>query len=349
VASGAPSGAPGGALALSAPPPGRDPAADRRHVLRARELHPRPAGRPERRVGDAPAAGHLHSHHREPPRRRALDEGQEPRVHVAGVVELRAADHHRPAGEVARVEVRQRERNAVRAHDQIRARQERRVRPDEPELHRPVRQPRRSAQGAGGPPDDGQHADGRALAPARRRPGLLGRAEDAQPRADRRLPALDLGLVERLGRPLLDGDRALGTLAEARPEAVAVDVADEPRLPVHERERALVAGRQAVAAAVAERLVDADDLPRRAGLPRQHGQDRTRAEGRLLLTSRNLVRRAAGREEAGARCVGGLSPGRPRRPRRPALRPRCRAPRGRRGASPSGPGGPSRGGARSSG
>ena len=56
------------------------------------------------------------------------------------VVELRAADDHRPASEESRMEVRHRERHAVRRQEQVRALQERRARRDQLELHRPVAQ-----------------------------------------------------------------------------------------------------------------------------------------------------------------------------------------------------------------
>jgi len=70
----------------------------------------------------------------------------------------------------------------------------------------------------------------------------------------------DRRLVEG-GRLALDHlQRALRTLAQASTQAVAEDVADEPRLAVDEGDGALGAGGDALAAAVAARLVDLHDL-----------------------------------------------------------------------------------------
>ena len=75
----------------------------------------------------------------------------------------------------------------------------------------------------------------------------------------------DRRLVEGDRLALDDGDGALRALAEAGAQAVAQGVGGEARLPVDERDGALGAGRDALAAAVALRLVDLDDLPEHGG------------------------------------------------------------------------------------
>jgi hypothetical protein len=76
---------------------------------------------------------------------------------------------------------------------------------------------------------------------------------------------VDRLLVEGVGLALGDADRAARTLSEAGAEPVAQPVGGELRLPVLDVERALGAGRDAVAAAVAERLVDFHDLANHEG------------------------------------------------------------------------------------
>jgi hypothetical protein len=62
-------------------------------------------------------------------------------------------------------------------------------------------------------------------------------------------------------------DGALRTVTEARPEAVAVDVADQPRFAVDDRDRPLGAGGNALASDVTELLVDLHHLANRHVMP----------------------------------------------------------------------------------
>jgi hypothetical protein len=63
------------------------------------------------------------------------------------------------------------------------------------------------------------------------------------------------------GLALHKSDGAAGTLADTVPEPVAVGIAHEPRLAVHDADRSLVAGVGAQAAPVTFALVDLDDPP----------------------------------------------------------------------------------------
>jgi hypothetical protein len=71
---------------------------------------------------------------------------------------------------------------------------------------------------------------------------------------------VDCRLVEGTGLDALDRDRILGAVAEAGPEAVAVDIAHQLRLAIDDLDRALGAGRHAVSAARAFLFVDPDQL-----------------------------------------------------------------------------------------
>ena len=68
-------------------------------------------------------------------------------------------------------------------------------------------------------------------------------------------------LIEGRRFPLLDSDGPLGTFPQARAQTVAVDVRDQPGLSINELDRALGAGRHALAASVAKVLIYPDDIP----------------------------------------------------------------------------------------
>jgi hypothetical protein len=71
---------------------------------------------------------------------------------------------------------------------------------------------------------------------------------------------LDGHLIVRIGFPLLYRDGARGALRQAVPQPVAVGIRDETGFPVDHLQRALVAGADTQAAAIAFFLVYLDDV-----------------------------------------------------------------------------------------
>ena len=171
------------------------------------------------------------------------------------------------------MEVRIGERRAVGCHEHVRAREIRRLRGHELDLHRPLRQPRlrRSAEGVG-----------RSVGPRRRGRRILRREEPRErSRAAARVPRRcdRLGRLARMlrrrgrdswCRPLSREHRLLvvgfrlalherdgpgRACRQAVAQPVAVVVAQEPRLATHQADRALVACFCAQPASVAGNLV----------------------------------------------------------------------------------------------
>jgi len=68
-------------------------------------------------------------------------------------------------------------------------------------------------------------------------------------------------LVERVRLPLYDAQGALGAISQAGSQAVAETVLDHLCLSASDLYRSLGAGQYALAASIALRFVDLDDLP----------------------------------------------------------------------------------------
>jgi hypothetical protein len=186
------------------------------------------------------------------------------------------------------VESGERERHAVRGDEQVGALEGRGRGRDERELHGPLGEPRLDASRGclvRGSDPRLHHAHARAGAAVRverwsgggverwsgggverwggrgrRRRGVRVRAVLLRDRtAELREVLVRRLLVVLAGRALLDGDCAHRAFAEAGAEAVAVGLADQLRLAVHDGDRAFGARRGADSAAVALALVDPDD------------------------------------------------------------------------------------------
>ena len=96
------------------------------------------------------------------------------------------------------------------------------------------------------------------------------------------------GFVEGVGFTLNDLEGPCRAMTETGAETVALDVAHQLRLAVNDRDGALGARRNAVAAAVAQRFVDLNDFPNRHSsflryLVAQHGEQHS---GRLRRVER---------------------------------------------------------------
>ena len=175
-------------------------------------------------------------------------------IGVVALVELGAADEHDAVFHEPPVEISMGKGGAVGRDEQMRAVKIGRVHRYQLQLYRPLAQFARHLR----------RGRGYGLVP----PGMLDRFDlAARTAAGQRLFRFHVFRLRGEHRrmvvggslPLLKGDRTRRTGGQAVPQAVAVVLPQEPCLPVHHADRALVAGVRAQSAAVAFLFVYRDD------------------------------------------------------------------------------------------